>query len=634
MFFVRERRRDDGFSLVETMAALLIFAIVTLGVIPLLASSIGGANLARSFTVGKNVAQEAMERVRGLPYFISYGAQTRKVDVLDFYLPTYPTSGGQTGTYTTTCTSGSRTNPACPLEIPQGYTVEFKARFVNKADTSPPCPAGHPAGTECYTTELPDSTSYAWNGLNGLDVPPTRLMEIAITTSWQLGARSRSFTLKSLVADRKLGEARVLGIGDTEFAVHVLTSYVDQQDPPRVSDLIATLGSSESLIETRLLSQADQNSQAGSFLLVREETPTEPTAVELRNQVGATTVLHASPDQGPLGTSVAAFSVTHPDLLGVPTIAALANSTTDNQTVSASGEVPNASGSGTVIGGSTEGVLEFWVNNQAEIGTSTSLQLAVDPNSPLFSVRRGAGSVAFSSKAQTTSLLSGDRKVLTEASASVGRMRLFPTHYVTSGSSKAVVLISDFTASVSCKSTATSTSSATASYGGTLQYWAESAWLANRTLFAGDAALTGGQYSAGINLSDDAGRAVMNNLKPDVDTDGQTENGTQVAGTNPMLWESPLDANSYGSPLDIYLFPQEHEHLVGGNLIHHEHPGYISFWEATRSLPASVSTDFRTTSASIPPAIRINTVPTDPDVEGTALNIEVGRLTCESVDRR
>ena len=64
-------RGQLGLTLVETMAALLVFALVTLGTFPLLASALRGGNLSRSGTVGKNLAQEALERIRGLPYFVS-----------------------------------------------------------------------------------------------------------------------------------------------------------------------------------------------------------------------------------------------------------------------------------------------------------------------------------------------------------------------------------------------------------------------------------------------------------------------------------------------------------------------------------------------------------------------------------
>ncbi|HEX2196941.1 MAG TPA: type II secretion system protein, partial [Actinomycetota bacterium] len=62
---MRRRRREGGFTLVETLAAMMIFSLVTLGTTPLLLSSIRGATLSGSFTVGKNLASEAMERVRG-----------------------------------------------------------------------------------------------------------------------------------------------------------------------------------------------------------------------------------------------------------------------------------------------------------------------------------------------------------------------------------------------------------------------------------------------------------------------------------------------------------------------------------------------------------------------------------------
>jgi prepilin-type N-terminal cleavage/methylation domain-containing protein len=115
---MRILRSSKGMSLVEVLVALLVFTIVTLGVIPLLASSIRGSNTSRAGTVGKNIVVEAMERARGLPFYVSHAADASDVDLLDFY---YPSSAGASGgVYTVNCPSGT-TDPACPGDIPDDY---------------------------------------------------------------------------------------------------------------------------------------------------------------------------------------------------------------------------------------------------------------------------------------------------------------------------------------------------------------------------------------------------------------------------------------------------------------------------------------------------------------------------------
>ena len=151
------RRGERGFTLIETMVAISVFSIMTVGIAPLLLTSLRGSSLARSYTVGKNLAQESMERVRGFPY---YDTAPRR-DVADLYFPNLSTGyDASTQTFVTTCTSTTSIPAtsgalACPPDhadgtttIPAGYTVSFRAQFVRPANTVP----------ETYTVEPPPAT--------------------------------------------------------------------------------------------------------------------------------------------------------------------------------------------------------------------------------------------------------------------------------------------------------------------------------------------------------------------------------------------------------------------------------------------------------------------------------------------
>ena len=81
---------ERGFTLIEVLAALVVFSLITLGIVPLLASSMKAATLARTGTVAKNAGLKAMEHARDLPYYISYAAQNKRVDILDMYFPVSP----------------------------------------------------------------------------------------------------------------------------------------------------------------------------------------------------------------------------------------------------------------------------------------------------------------------------------------------------------------------------------------------------------------------------------------------------------------------------------------------------------------------------------------------------------------
>ena len=147
-----------GFSLTETLVSLSIFSLITLGMAPLMAGSIRGTALARSYTVGKNFAAESMERVRGFPFFESMkGAATPpRQDVLDFYFPDRQSGASGSGfnatanTYTTICSNTEKLPAAsavqaCPAEHPRRFQRDVRRQLREahrqSSGTSSPSPS-------------------------------------------------------------------------------------------------------------------------------------------------------------------------------------------------------------------------------------------------------------------------------------------------------------------------------------------------------------------------------------------------------------------------------------------------------------------------------------------------------------
>ena len=106
-------RSDKGLTLVETLVALTIFAIVSAAIVPLIASGLKGASLSRSYTVAKALAAGAMERARGLPYFVSVQGTIppARRDLLDLYFPDRNTGFSATGTNASSQPTTSRRGP-------------------------------------------------------------------------------------------------------------------------------------------------------------------------------------------------------------------------------------------------------------------------------------------------------------------------------------------------------------------------------------------------------------------------------------------------------------------------------------------------------------------------------------------
>ena len=582
-----------GFTLVETLAAMLIFAIITLGVVPLLIGAMRGADISRAVTVGKNFALEAMERARGLPYHVSFGSQNTKVDVLDMFFPsassptgtqTYATTGttdGLTGArFITTCNSTTLSNPACPRALPTGYSLRFVTRFVTPVTSA-----------ETYGP-VPPAAGYAWNSITGGDLPPSQLLEMNVLAEWTLRGQTRSFSLRSLLGDRKLGEVKLNGFGKVDYGVQVTTSYLDSVG--RESNLILVTGIAESHVEKRLLAGADQTARAGQLRLV-ESVSGSDVGADLATAEGATSVHHAPPDSSPSGDSASARTLNHPDILdpldllqSFP-VAGIDSTTTHTLDVGVANELPFANGS--FRHEASDGRRIVWANNQFD--STTPLQL--NPNTKMFSLRtRYEEPLEGSTEAVTEDEADPARRVETNASVLFNDLRLLPTtddviDDTTFG--RAVVAVDEFSAEVSCVSTASAaSSSASADWSAALWYWRDIDPLDN------DAE---GTYE--LELLD--GSAGVDPLQA-------------IKAANPLVYDGPTPAE------DVYLFE-----APGIN-------GYMNDWSILTAPQLSETPDGRVTSASIESAINLTTAPTNPALTQSTINVSVGRLGCQAVDSR
>ncbi|HEX2295512.1 MAG TPA: type II secretion system protein [Actinomycetota bacterium] len=589
----RRTRGEGGFTLIETLAALMIFSLVTLGTTPLLLSSIRGASLSGSFTVGKNLTSQAMERVRGFPFFESVKNLTNppRRDVLDLYFPDRvagASGSGFTGgdTYVTLCTSTSKLpagsgSQACPPRVPPGFTVRYDAQFVN------PGPAPAPGAQQTFVVQ-PPGANYNWS-TTATESPPARLLSIKVTTSWNQGSRARSFSLSSLVGVRHLTDEQFRAHGKVGSVALTRTSYVDGQG--RMSNLSVNGGESESSLSSRALAEADQEVRGARATLVRQEyvdgSGNVVPAVTLQDTAAAAAVLHAPPNPVISTVSGGNFTMSHPEIPSLPI--AFVGNTSVMETGAATevvNELPRAVGNLRYT--STGNVPTMWVNNQADVGASTELMLSPLANEGMVTfVRSGSNRMRADTSAQAYSLTSsGGGYVESKANASFYEMRLFPTTFVTS-TERAVLKITNFNASFTCKAVAsTGTATATGSWTAELRYWHVPA--------------TGPPGYKFVPIG------------------GSTAGGSPLTFTeNPLVYDNPV-----GTANDLYLFRDD---ALGRK-------GYLLEMTTTPT-PASTNTG-GSTSVSMDHAIEIITAPTKPGVGETALNITIGNLSCGAVDNR
>ncbi len=615
---MRARRRirfgQRGFSLVETLAALLVFAIITLGLIPLLAASIRGSDISRKGTVGKNLVVEAMERVRGLPFYISYTTQPRKVDVLDMYFPArtplfaagtctgYLNAGSVTCTttnyqatgpsYVTTCPDAA--NIACPQNIPAGYTITYETSFVNAAATSP----------ETYTKQAP-VTTYAYNSPNN-DSPQTLLVEVIISARWTATGRgARTYQVRSLLSDRKFSGLKVLADGAVDYGLQFVTGY-ESQGTINETELTATGGHSTSHIEMRRVASATQTVRAGELLLIdldlAADSIDDNENLDGTPRLGVEETAVAPPDASINPSAVVdPADVDHP-VNSYDFIASL--DTTDSDVVSATipGGLPAASGDFDFSPSSAEELVI--ANNRADAG-GNPLELA-DPDEWIARVITKASDVLSGSSSATTNALGTQPGVASAATVSFAELHLLKTDFIEDQDDRfdgAVVAITGplsggnpsgmFTATATCNADNDGTANATAAsatYSGALWYWSDPT--------ENDDDSDGGYVSVPLGSGSDV-------LSP-------IQSGAPV-----LVYDTNPDNR------DLYLFPN------GGN------DGYLATWSNRATPTTSVTQNGRVTSARIDQAVSIETQPVEgsssPD---TAVGVAIGSVNCRAEDHR
>ena len=611
----RLSRSQRGFTLIETVAALTVFSIMVLGAAPLLASSMKGSSLSRSYTVGKTLGSEAMERLRGLPYYDSAALR----DLADLYFPnlstgytttpacTTPATRTPQGTlqpcgprFTTVCTPTSMTPAttgplACPTRnadgtsrIPTGYSVQFDAQFVTpKLNTNP----------ETYNVVTPPA-----GFTSASPVPPSQLLNVSVTVSWTERARTRAFQLISILGDRKLSPDKIRANATVDFLAQVVTSYKDTAG--QLFTLKGVVGRSISTVALRNFATADQESTAAQFTLAGQEFAGQPAPAPI-DKFGANALYHAPPDVTVSQTNGAATDMDAPlgvvitggKIAGVtPSVAnePLNAYVSKQPALTVSSQLPFAAGNFAINQGGND---EFWATNQADTGTTSTLRLA--PGAKMFSVQRPGGSAAsarFSgdTHAMSTAMVpSATRKVESHALVRVPEIRLLPTTFQPTG----VIKILNFQAEVTCAATGLATGNvASGTWSATFQYSRKYTGQSGNIGYTSVA--LSGTTAAG------AGPDPMTNLKGN-------------AG-NPQISEDPVTGEN------IYLF--EDPTAVPAR------KGYLAAGFSTPTMTSSiVGTVSRVNMAS---AINLVTTKLDPANEQSALSIGIGKLSCEAVDNR
>jgi prepilin-type N-terminal cleavage/methylation domain-containing protein len=629
--------KEDGFSLIEVMAALFIFTLLTLGLVPLLTSSIRGSNTARADTIGKNSALKAMERVRGLPFYVSYATSTTKVDLLDLYYPDAATDvvvGGRT-LYRITCSSAALTNPACPRDIPTNYTLTFDAQFVDPVATGTQPSPGESATS--YANVVPPAT-YAWSSAN-TDTPPRQVVQMTVTATWTVGASNESYALTSLLSDRSFGGRKVKGTATLGYGVDFYAAYDTKKNA--TGNLKSTsnlfIMRSESDIESRRVSSARQNTTATRFELERD------TGLSLRTADGATSSsLVAPPDQTPATVTSVQRTVTHPDW-GTPILSGFGPSNVSNLNVSAASALPAASGD-TEITGVISGTTEYVFAKDPQLGNDDFNGLNLSSTGTggggpsLMTMERFNGLTSplpgITSPVNTGLAIVGGTRTSTLASsvhaqATTGfdRLEFLKSNFIPdpapifgggtlSGANGAIIVIEDFQAAAICDSNSNGTGSGSAAYRASLYYWEDPVQNGNRS---------DGRYR----------RVSFDVTNTSTGVDPLPAIAAQNSNNGPLVYDHS------SSNQRIYLFGTSLGKTFGTGA-GTTYAAYLSSWNSIPTTASRVTTatdaagaTVATVNSSVEGAIEIQTADFDTtrQVE-SLLSISAGSLSCYAEDAR
>lgn len=205
--FFRKLAREQGFSLIEIMVALLVFSVVSTGVAGSLIIGLSSTVRSRHMTMAQFAAQHLVEDMRSRPYFVPYSddpgiGTTTDIDFLGHYFP---------GTNTNVVTGADGWDGWYEVIPGDAYYTRVSPPDSNNISLR--------VVTRFIDNELNVITPTTYNAnLINYDYPPSNLAKVTVTASWTDKDGPQEFTLDSIVSGDASGR---------DSCVHASNSYID-----------------------------------------------------------------------------------------------------------------------------------------------------------------------------------------------------------------------------------------------------------------------------------------------------------------------------------------------------------------------------------------------------------------------
>ncbi|MEO7803967.1 MAG: hypothetical protein ABIS18_06130 [Actinomycetota bacterium] len=219
--------REEGFSVIEVLAAFSVLAIVTLGTVPLFITGLRSSLVAKLDTGAKNLSQERFEIMRNLAFHIELTDQAEVPTSANCTPPnrTDPRTSGivvctyrdlldtyyRSRTTATSATTGGYVDASSALRTTDEPAGSFY-RFVVD-----PVPGFNDKYRQVIVTQFLDSTrtpvspATDYNSqVVAKDLPRTRLLGVTVITSWTAGNLSKKFSAFSQITESRVARSAVV----------------------------------------------------------------------------------------------------------------------------------------------------------------------------------------------------------------------------------------------------------------------------------------------------------------------------------------------------------------------------------------------------------------------------------------
>jgi prepilin-type N-terminal cleavage/methylation domain-containing protein len=287
-------RRQEGFTLIELSVSLGLFAIVIVSLSVMFDRALSVGSQVRFDQVGKTLAQEKLEELRALPFYVPWTDEARRVDLLDWYFPDDASvtviTPNTTGAYDATANQWAFTTEETPLVVEgKDFIRASTVQFVTVQDDGTIQPQQPEAG---YQSNQADA-----------DSPATQSVKVTVAVSWSSQGQDRSVSLDTIIHNIRRGVPNVEASGSVLAASVSGVEFHDGLLPDQgvTAEILATVGEASTSFREVTGSESDASAdpldvverEPGTGTLVQPEEPADPssgaTASSVPNTVSGNT---------------------------------------------------------------------------------------------------------------------------------------------------------------------------------------------------------------------------------------------------------------------------------------------------------------------------------------------------------